>query len=96
MIKETGACRGFSNRCGAKNSAREEFLSATPIFFWLLGYFGYFFAVLWLFFVALRILGVALIVGETPPLISPLCTRLLGVSIGIAPVKKKDSTATQR
>ena len=31
----TGACRGFPNRCGAKNSAREareKFLSATPIF----------------------------------------------------------------
>ena len=54
FIKDLGTQRvqRISNRCGAKNSAREEFLSATPIF-WLLGYFGYFFAVLWLFFVAL-------------------------------------------
>ena len=28
----SGACRGFANRCGTKNSAREKCLSATPKF----------------------------------------------------------------
>ena len=69
----TGACRGFLNRCEAKNSARQarvkfhssttKCVSATPIF-WLLRHFGYVLAMFWLFFVALRILSVAPTVGE--------------------------------
>ena len=64
----TGACRGFSNRCGAKNSAREKYLSTTPKFLsatskafrlvWLfLLFFGF-------FIVAIRIFSVAPTVGK--------------------------------
>ena len=78
----TGACRGFSNRCGAKNSAREKYLSATPKF---LSATSKAFRLVWLilllfgFFIVAPTVGekgVALIVGETLSLKLPLCTRL--------------------
>ena len=78
----TGACRGFSNRCGAKNSAREKYLSATPKF---LSATSKAFRLVWLilllfgFFIVAPTVGekgVAIIVGEKTSLITPLCTRL--------------------
>ena len=87
----TGACRGFSNRCGAKNSAREKYLSATPKFLsatskafrlvWLiLLLFGFFIVAPTVGEKGVAIIvgekGVAIIVGEKTSLITPLCTRL--------------------